>query len=458
MFYSQAEYAANTVIKKKTMERKNKMIKKFSAMLAALALSVCVFTGCNNSSSSEAGSSSASDSSASSSAADSSSSSDSSDTSSSDSSTASSAADDSSKTVVTAKDPSLTIDGKKMDITNFTMCTIDGTPIDFMTFRYYYFYTLSQFAQEYGADINTIRNVKGGFEGVMTQTIESIKNSRSITDQLAKENNITLSEDDKKAVEEEFQNTKKQFGSEEEFQAQLKNAYLTEDILKKNIEYTKLTSIITDKLFRNDGKYATKKADFKNIVKDTSKYAHETHIQIPYCVDVELDAETKKTYDSLTLENKLTAKQKAYNALDDAGKQKAKQAAKAKADEVLKKALAGEDFHKLISEYGWDRTLAANNVGYYFSKDNTSFPSNIIEKAFTLKENEVAKDLLVDETYGYFIIKRETPDMEYIEKNIDAMIAEYDSPSIIKMVDEKNKAMTVKTCDNWDKITIDSIT
>ncbi len=454
MFYSQAEYAANTVIKKKTMERKNEMIKKFCAMLAALALSVCVFTGCNNSSSSEADSSSASDSSASSSAADSSSSSDSSDTSSSDSSTASSAADDSSKTVVTAKDPSLTIDGKKMDITNFTMCTIDGTPIDFMTFRYFYFVTLDSFQSEYGADINTLRNVKGGFEGVMTDAVNRAKNL-VIYEQWAKENNITLSDDEKKKVEEEYNKMK---SSESDFDAQLKNAHLTEDLYKRLLESNALYEKVVNTLFKNDGKYATKKADFKEIVKDTTKYAHETHVMIPYYAEVEIDAETKKTYDSLSLDNKLKAKQNAYAALDNAGKEKAKQAAKARADEVLKKAQAGEDFSKLITENGWDTRLASNNVGYYFSKENTSFPKELVEKTFTLKENEVAKELVENEVYGYFIVKRLAPDTKYIDENIDSLIQIYDQPLQEKMYSEKSNSMEVKTCDNWDKITIDSIT
>lgn len=432
-------------------------------MLIALTMTVCVFTACDKSSSSDSdssvsSSSSAVDSSDAGSAADDSSSS-AADSSASDSSTqANSSSGDSSTTEVTTKDPSLTIDGKKQDISKFVMCTINGTDIDFDTFRYYYFYTADQFSSNYGADMDTLKNVTGGFEGLMTQTIENIQNSRSVVDLLAKENNITLSDDDKKACEKEFEDTKAKFSSEAEFQAQMKNAYLTEDVLKKNIEYSKLTEKVTDTLFRNDGKYATKKADFRNIVKDTSKYAHEAHIMVPYCIDVELDEETKKSYDSMTLDNKLKAKQAAYNNLDDAGKEKAKASAKAKAEEYLKKALAGEDFNKLITDYGWDSALASSNVGYYFSKDNTAFPTSIIEKTFTLKENEIAKDLLVDNDYGYFVIKRQAPDMDYVEKNIDAMIAEYDSPLIYKMIEEKNKAMEIKKCDGWDKLTIDSIT
>lgn len=413
------------------------MLKKISAMLIALTLSVCVFTGCGNSSSN-----SDSDSSSSSSA----------------SSSDSSSEDSSQASKVTAKDPSLTIGDEKKDIENFVMCTIDGIDVDFMTFRYFYFETINQFAQNYNANIDTIRNTKGAFEDLLKQTVENIKNSRIITEKLFKENNLTLSEDDKKKIEEDFESTKKTFSGEEDYKTQLLNAHLTEDIFKQNLEYSRKKDIISSTLFTNDGKYATKRADFRNIVKDTDKYACETHIWIPFYTGAEVDAETKKTYDTLTLDKKLKAKQEAYTKLDDASKEKAKQAAKAKADEALKKALAGEDFNKLIQEYGWDATLANNNAGYYFSKDNTSFPTELIQKAFSLKENEIAKDVVIHETYGYFIVKRSKVDITYVDKTIDALISEYDQPLINKMINELSNSLEVKYCDGWDKLTIDSIT
>ena len=176
------------------------MLKKISAMLIALTLSVCVFTGCGNSSSN-----SDSDSSSSSSAS-------SSDSSSEDSSQAS------------------------KDIENFVMCTIAGIDVDFMTFRYFYFETINQFAQNYNANIDTIRNTKGAFEDLLKQTVENIKNSRIITEKLFKENNLTLSEDDKKKIEEDFESTKKTFSGEEDYKTQLLNAHLTEDIFKQNLD------------------------------------------------------------------------------------------------------------------------------------------------------------------------------------------------------------------------------
>ena len=390
------------------MERKNEMLKKISALIIALTMCAAMLSGCNNSSSSDAdsGSSDVSSSAEGSSSADGSS---------------------SDSAVVppqqqsTISEPSLTIDGKKMDINNFTMMTINGVDVDFLTFRYFYFYTVNQFTQNYGATLDTLKTVNGGFEDLIKQTVNNIKNSRMVVDVFAKDGNITLNDDDKKAIEE---NTNK----------------------------------ISTTLFTNEGKYATKKADFRNIVKDPSKYACELHIMIPYFSETELDAETMKSYDTMTLESKLAAKQTAYTALDDAGREKVKNAAKAKAEEALKKAAAGEDFASLIKTYGWDTALAANPEGYYFSKENSDFPAELISKTFTLKENEVAKDLISNDTYGFFIVKRCAINMDYVEKNIDNMIAQYDQPRIDKLIQEKADALTVKYCDGWDKLTIDSIT
>ena len=146
------------------MERKNEMLKKISALIIALTMCAAMLSGCNNSSSSDAdsGSSDVSSSAEGSSSADGSS---------------------SDSAVVppqqqsTISEPSLTIDGKKMDINNFTMMTINGVDVDFLTFRYFYFYTVNQFTQNYGATLDTLKTVNGGFEDLIKQTVNNIKNS-----------------------------------------------------------------------------------------------------------------------------------------------------------------------------------------------------------------------------------------------------------------------------------------
>lgn len=179
---------------------------------------------------------------------------------------------------------------------------------------------------------------------------------------------------------------------------------------------------------------------------------------IPFYAQVDLDDSTADSYDSMSLSDKASAKQSAYAKLDDDGVKKAKEKAKKLAEEVLKKAQDGEDFDKLIEKYGWDLGLEDPSTGYYFNKDTTGYPEELVKDAFTLKENGISTKLTENDTYGYFIIKRLPVDMDYVEQNIDDMIYSYDTPAISKLYNERMDKMEVKYCDQWDKITADSIT
>lgn len=83
-----------------------------------------------------------------------------------------------------------------------------------------------------------------------------------------------------------------------------------------------------------------------------------------------------------------------------------KAAAKKKAEEVLAKVKAGEDFDKLIEEYNDDP--GASDEGYTFANDGTMV-QEFADAAFALNVGETSE--LVETNYGYHIIKR-------IERNI----------------------------------------
>ena len=73
-------------------------------------------------------------------------------------------------------EPSLTIDGKSIDTKDFIVCTIDGKDIDFDTFRYYYYYTISKYTSTYGATLDTIKSTDGGFKLLMEDVITASRN------------------------------------------------------------------------------------------------------------------------------------------------------------------------------------------------------------------------------------------------------------------------------------------
>ena len=407
------------------------MIKKISAIIIALSIAAVTLSSCSmkKDSSSNADSSAA------------------------DSSSIAETAETTEETV----EPSLTIDGKKIDTKKFVMCTIDGVDIDFDMFRYYYYYTLSKYTSTYNMTMDDIKASDNGFKMFIEDVVTALK-QELVAPKLAEENDIKLTDDDKKSVEDQITSAKANYESNDAYLKDLKAAYLTEDLYKKMLETAQIYTKVNDKLFSNEGKYATKKDDFRKIVKDTSVYCREVHVMIPYYSQVDLDESTAESFDSMSLSEKASAKQSAYSQLDEDGVNKAKEKAKKVADEVLKKANDGEDFNKLIEEYGWDIGLEDPTNGYYFNKDTTGYPESLVTAAFALKENEISSEIVTDSTYGYFIVKRLPVELDYVNQNIDDMIYSYDAPSISELYQKMMDKMKVTYCDGWDKITADSIT
>lgn len=351
---------------------------------------------------------------------------------------------------------SLTVDGEKVDTENLIVCTIDGIDVDFDTFRYYYFYTINLYTKNYGATLDVISQTEGGFELLMNDVITQLK-QEYVTLHLCKENDIELDEEDNKFVEETIASAKKNYKTEEEYQEALKSSYLTDDLYKRMVELSRLYEKVESTLFTNGGKYATTKEEFRKIVKDTDKYARVRQILIPYQCKAEItDEDTKKNYDDMTLSEKMTAKKSAFSDLSEEEQKASKEEAKKLAEEVLDKAKSGEDFDKLIKEYGWDPGMETYEQGYYMNR-NSNFVDEFKNAGFKLKENEIS-DLVESTEYGWFIIKRLPVDMDYVEKNIDSLIVEYDSPAVSKLYSEIMEKMEVSYNDIYEKLTPQSIT
>lgn len=407
------------------------MIKKLSAFLIAITITIGCFASCStkdeDSSSKASGESS---------------------------SAASSSADSTAETKI--PEASLTIDGKKVDTKDLIICTVDGHDIDFDTFRYYYFYTLANYTNNYGVNLDTIKQIDDGFNIFMKDVVNNIK-QEYVAQQLAKENGIKLTDDDKKTIDSNIKSTQSNYESEEEYLNALKSSYLTEDLLRKMYEFSTIYQKVDKQLFSAGGKYATSEKDFKKIVQNTDEYSRVIHILIPYECQVEItDSAAKESYDKAALSAKLSAKQSAFKALSEDEQAKAKEKAKKLAEDVLKKAKDGEDFKKLIEKYGWDPGMESSPDGYYVNK-NTSFVQEFKDAAFKLKENEIS-GLVENNSYGWFIIKRLPVDMDYVEKNIENMIKEYDTPKISELYNERTEKMKVVYDEIFDKITADSIT
>lgn len=425
------------------------MLKKLLAAFTALVICGAAFCGCSekepnnkNDSNNSSSSSQSDESSGDSAAADS-------------SDTGSGTSSDSSSETAAASEPGLTIDGAKVDTKDLVMLTIDGRDIDFDTFRYYYFGTITNLTQTYGATLDTIKETENGFEMLMDTVIRNIMQDY-VSYRLADENGIELTDEDKEAAMETYNALLEQAGSEEELASALAESNLTLDVAKKMLEQAKLYEK-TSELFVEGGKYATSKDEFRKIVKDTDKYACVRSILIPYECQAEItDATDLEKYDSYSLSEKNTAKKTAFNALDEEKQEEVKKKSEALAKEVLEKIKNGADFEEMLKEYGWDPGMESNPEGYYVTHE-TSFVPEYLEAVFKLKENEVVDEPVLSDMYGWFIIKRNPVDMDYIDEHIDQMISEYDSPNFQKVYEDTMAAMNIVYSDTYNKLTIDSI-
>ncbi len=85
--------------------------------------------------------------------------------------------------------------------------------------------------------------------------------------------------------------------------------------------------------------------------------------------------------------------------------------AKKKAEEVLEKAVKGENFEKLVEEYGEDPGMKGNVEGYMIDKTGTSIDGSgsmipeFTQGAFAVQAGQV-NPALVESVYGWHIIKR----------------------------------------------------
>lgn len=422
------------------------MIKRMTALLAALILSAAMITSCSSSGSSENNSS----------AADSSSSSSSSSSGDSSVSDPGSSQDTSSEDDNSMPEPSLTIDGQTINTKDLIMCTVAGRDIDFDMYRYYYYYVLNIYAQNYNITPETLASSEEMFNLFKNHVLDQIKQD-FVAFQLAEQYDIKLDEEDQKAIDDKINEFKLKYGSEEEFNEVLKSACLTPELYKKMMEHSQLYQKVENTLLVSGGKLATPKDEFKKIVQDPAKYSRVIHILIPYYCQAEIKDETVKTeYESYSLYQKGNAKQNAYNDLAEEDKEKVKEASKKLAEEVLAKAKNGDDFEQLMKEYGWDPGMESMPTGYYVNQD-TSFVQEFKDTCFKLKENEIS-NLVESASYGWFIIKRLPVDMEYVEKNIDSLINDYDMPRINKLYTDMIEKMEVKKNDYLDKMKPDSLT
>lgn len=142
--------------------------------------------------------------------------------------------------------------------------------------------------------------------------------------------------------------------------------------------------------------------------------ANNVYTAVLETIDVELTDEEKETCENRTVQHILISTMDTTKTdengneveMTDEEKEAYKAERKALAEEVLQKALSGEDFEALSEEY------TSENAGFEFTFDRNGYSvssgSSMVEPFYTaawnLEEGEIT-DALVESDYGYHIIK-----------------------------------------------------
>ncbi|MEF9976151.1 MAG: SurA N-terminal domain-containing protein, partial [Oscillospiraceae bacterium] len=145
----------------------------------------------------------------------------------------------STSTPAPAKEAGLYIDGAKADVG--TVLTIDGVEIGFDEYRYYFMNILRQAQSGGTVDAKEIKDA----------VVSSLRTNVALV-KMVEENKITLTDEEKAAVDKRLTEQKESFPSEEEYKAAISSAYFTEDVLKKLAMDGETVTKLTATMFKDD--------------------------------------------------------------------------------------------------------------------------------------------------------------------------------------------------------------
>lgn len=240
-------------------------------------------------------------------------------------------------------------------------------------FRANYLMIFDQYSYSYGTNWQSDETFKDTFE---TDVIHMIKICGTVFD-YAEKNGLALTKDEfVNNILLSYQNLEEQFG--EEFDKLLDDEGSTRRSLLINLVASELYNRIYEKQMTTA--YAEGGDRYEIVAKtlidayNSANYIRAKHILIGFPEHAD--------------GSEVTADEKAETLK--------------KAEEVLEKVNAGEDFDKLMKEYSTDPSLATQPDGYIFGEGHMVKPFE--EAAYALENGEVSG--LVESVHGYHIIKK----------------------------------------------------
>jgi len=230
--------------------------------------------------------------------------------------------------------------------------------------------------------------------------LADLARDRAIT-ALAKEYDVKLDKEEKKALDDYIQSVIDEQGGEEKYQKYLSEDYLTGDLFRH---------IYSQKLLEQKlREYMS--GEINGIIDSDDKT---------------FEADLNKNF--MAAKQVLICNDEGDNVKDN----------KALADEIYDRYLAGEDFDDLVSEYS-EEDIVYQSEGRYFTVD--MMLPEYEEAVLSLKEGEVY-DGVLETDIGFHIIKRLPLDEEYVDSHYGELRDLYKTRCCNEIIDEWAKKIT----------------
>lgn len=222
--------------------------------------------------------------------------------------------------------------------------------------------------------------------------------SSNILALVAKEKGVEISDEDaknnEKSAEEFLKKYEEQFGKEK-----MAEDEITLDVVKKLLEQQTLTQALFEQEMKD---YEANEEELNTLLDQSPEYkGYQENGYDYYAKQVRVRHILLKTLDD------------ANQPLPDDKKAEVK----AKAEEVLAKVKAGEDFEALVKEYSEDPGSKDKGGEYTFGR-GSNFAPEFTEASFGMEPGDVTE--LVETSFGYHIIKLEEI-IEPTEEDIQAL-------------------------------------
>jgi len=253
-------------------------------------------------------------------------------------------------------------------------------------------------------------------EYLKEKTISKMKVSAAVL-RIAKENNITLNEDDLEEIETEKKEFIENLGGKSSYEEMLKNNFTNDEAYIEVAKINKLYEVIFESLY-DEGKRNDLTED--EIINYTNNYQTD-YVKIKQIILLKKDLETNQYLDETTLNQKeLLAK------------------------DLAKKAKDGTDFDSLIKKYSesYDKNYTSE---YYLKSDLVTELKDAIN---LLDEGDISN--VVSATNAYHIIIREKLDDKKLNDYLDSKRQQ----KLIQNVSDNLEKIAIINNDYLEEITV----